>query len=340
MTEESKASKYNRLQKSQHQEIIEKYKTGRYTGNKLDKEYNFSSGVCISLLRKYGIKIVNAPSLTKRIYSLNQHYFDEIDTKEKAYFLGFLYADGYNNEKQNIVRIAINKIDEYLLVKFNELLEHNKPIYKEKKPRTTKPDEHTVISVLSITDRNISERLKKHGMFQKKSLTLKFPSFLVSEPDLLKSFILGYYDGDGGLSSAFQGKHECFIARITSSKFFCYSLRRVLKQILNINFQVYKRNTPSNMTYSIVVKGNQGVYKFLDWLYKDEPLFLTRKYDRFLRLIEIRDKQEKNKIEFNGERKTMTEWGEKFGLSYSVIRGRLKTGWDMERISKTPKQKK
>ena len=35
----------------------------------------------------------------KRIYKVNENYFEKIDTPEKAYILGFFYADGYNNEE-------------------------------------------------------------------------------------------------------------------------------------------------------------------------------------------------------------------------------------------------
>ena len=36
----------------------------------------------------------------KRIYSLDENFFEKIDTERKAYILGFVYADG-NNKSQN-----------------------------------------------------------------------------------------------------------------------------------------------------------------------------------------------------------------------------------------------
>lgn len=33
------------------------------------------------------------------MHQFNHNYFKTIDTEEKAYILGFLYADGYNSDK-------------------------------------------------------------------------------------------------------------------------------------------------------------------------------------------------------------------------------------------------
>ena len=48
-------------------------------------------------------------------YPFNIHFFDEINTEEKAYILGFLYADGYNMEERNTVAISLKKEDSYIL---------------------------------------------------------------------------------------------------------------------------------------------------------------------------------------------------------------------------------
>lgn len=37
-----------------------------------------------------------------RKYEINQDFFDEINTQEKAYFLGILFADGYNNYDKSL----------------------------------------------------------------------------------------------------------------------------------------------------------------------------------------------------------------------------------------------
>ena len=58
--------------------------------------------------------------MSKRIYTLNENYFEQIDTQEKAYFLGFLWADGCNCN--GVIHLVLQEKDKYILEKFNELI--------------------------------------------------------------------------------------------------------------------------------------------------------------------------------------------------------------------------
>ena len=40
-------------------------------------------------------------------YDRNSNVFEKIDTEEKAYWLGFLYADGYINEEHNFITLVL-----------------------------------------------------------------------------------------------------------------------------------------------------------------------------------------------------------------------------------------
>ena len=80
----------------------------------------------------------------------NKQYFKEINTYDKAYWLGFIYADGYIvfNEKQRNYEIGmeLNTRDIEHLKKFNKSLEGNIQV-KER-------------------DRQPSPLLKSHGVFK------------------------------------------------------------------------------------------------------------------------------------------------------------------------------
>ena len=60
------------------------------------KEYtNLSISTIMNVLKRNGMK-----NKTSKVYSYDESYFKNIDTEEKAYWLGFLYADGYVRKRQ------------------------------------------------------------------------------------------------------------------------------------------------------------------------------------------------------------------------------------------------
>ena len=54
------------------------------------------------------------------MYSFDNTFFKKIDTEEKAYVLGFFFADGYNSETQ--LEFSQIEQDEDILVKINNAL--------------------------------------------------------------------------------------------------------------------------------------------------------------------------------------------------------------------------
>lgn len=102
------------------EEIIKKYQTGNFSMNSLAKLYKCDYSTISSILRRnniekfsHGTHIIN--------YKLEESYFDNINTQEKAYFLGILFADGCNHSNKNQVSIALKEDDKELLIKlFNK----------------------------------------------------------------------------------------------------------------------------------------------------------------------------------------------------------------------------
>ena len=68
-----------------------------------------------------------------RKYNFNEHYFDVIDCQEKAYWLGFFAADGYNHASKGCIEFRLHKQDKEILEKFKSCIEANNPIglYKQ-----------------------------------------------------------------------------------------------------------------------------------------------------------------------------------------------------------------
>ena len=67
----------------------------------------------------------------------NRHIFDEINSPEKAYWLGFIVADGYLNDDKNMLRIKLGNKDKSHLEKFIKFLEGDLSMLKSEIHNTT-----------------------------------------------------------------------------------------------------------------------------------------------------------------------------------------------------------
>ena len=67
----------------------------------------------------------------------NRHIFDNIDNPEKAYWLGFIVADGYLNKEKRMLRIKLGDIDKHHLEKFINFLGGDYSMLKSEKHNIT-----------------------------------------------------------------------------------------------------------------------------------------------------------------------------------------------------------
>ena len=67
-----------------------------------------------------------------RKYNCNYDYFKEIDTEDKSYWLGFLYADGSIHKTKHTIDLVLSINEKEHLYKFNNYLESTYPIKIER----------------------------------------------------------------------------------------------------------------------------------------------------------------------------------------------------------------
>lgn len=115
-----------------------------------------------------------------------ENIFNKIDTKEKAYWLGFLMADGYITLTRGVVlNLSIKDIDQ--LKKFLLFTGSNTKISIVKRKS---------IQVMGgVYSKKIVKDLTKYGCISPKTFNIRLPNF--KKESLNLAFILGYYDGDG-----------------------------------------------------------------------------------------------------------------------------------------------
>lgn len=260
-------------------EILSKEVCRRFLEDKigvrhLAKMYGITNFGILSILKSAGIPIKKG----YRKYTLDETYFDEIDTEKKAYFLGLLYADGHNQEDKGKVKLALQTPDLHILEEFRKEIKSNRPIgvVKLSEQNQNHQDSHSV----SICSRKMSQRLSQLGCFAKKSLTLKFPTEEQVPSHLLRHFLRGFHDGDGCFSTSMYesaGKtNKSYRVSFVSSKYFNDLFKIKIMELLGIYCCVYKKRN------QLGINGRVQCYRYLDWLYENSTIYLIRKYNKYV----------------------------------------------------------
>lgn len=203
--------------------------------------------------------------------------FDIIDTEQKAYWLGFIYADGY------ISKIDSSKKHQYLFEiqlaeKDKSHLEKLKNFFNSKKELTyhrgkIKGVEHPAYR-LSRQNKHLWESLYNKGVIPQKSLILEFPTEEQVPKDLQPAFIRGYIDGDGCIAIN-QVNDLVYLGLVGSSKF--------LDKIEELfgKGKRYEDGKNFDLRYSI----NKAI-PILEQLYSNANIYLERKRNKALMCIE------------------------------------------------------
>lgn len=274
----------------EHQEfkkkIVELYNQG-LSHKKISKKLGCSQGRVWKYISQCEVEQRDCRSY--RPYKLNEEYFDEINTNEKAYILGFIYADGHNDVKKGQIKIKIQQRDKHLLEYFNKVISPEKPnsILTEipKNPNAQKQ------SIWLIYSRRVSDKLNEIGCGDRKSLTCEFPNI---PNDFVNSFIAGYFDGDGHIS--FQSNRPSLIANsICVNDVFFEGLHKAVLENLNFSLHKYKISATNKIKTAKIGKVNDAI-KFFEWIYKDTPIKLDRKYQKFLEIKEFRKNYARKRV--------------------------------------------
>lgn len=249
--------------------ICNEYKDGLST-IKLAKKYNCKwDSTVLRILKKHQIPRRDR-SNQRRLFEINEKSFENIDTQEKAYFLGLLYADGGN--VRNCIYLSLQKCDALILEKMNHVIGSNKPI------RFYTNSQGCEYGRLSISNKYLIDKLRLLGIVERKTYKIRFPDFLPRE--LHQPFVRGYFDGDGCL--CIQEKRNKGLITITSNKDFCLDLKNVIESHVDINCLVQDIN--GKKVKRTAISGNRQILKFGDWLYNSSTIHFPRKYEKYIQL--------------------------------------------------------
>ena len=255
----------------------------------ISAKYGINQKTLSKYLKLQGIDIKN----NRNASDFNYRFFQQIDTEEKAYWLGFLFADGYVSSKGNSIGLSISLKDIDHLKKYNTALNYSKRLsvsethqFGDKNNHCNKKGE--IMYMVSTTISNVDMRndLIDKGCVPNKSLILKFPDesiFIESEKytknQLILHFIRGYFDGDGTLglyqhSKTNTNKEESLI--IVGTKAFLEKIQEYLGK----GFLIQKSNC-NEKTYRLSYSTKKA-YNAANLMYNNATVYLERKYNIYL----------------------------------------------------------
>jgi hypothetical protein len=277
----------NQIWESQKEDIIRDYLNGDSFKTLADRYGHFKGNVG-KRLRTWGVNIRDA-SEARQTYDIDAKIFANIDSHEKAYWLGFIYADGnvyYGAERDDkrALQVCLAWKDEEHVKRLRVFLKAEVPLYPDKAGLR-----------LIIHNIRLVNDLARLGVHPCKSLTLTFPSNDQVPACYRHSFILGYFDGDGSINSGptawrwqIIGTDEFNLVireELVAFGFPCTSLTREKRS---------GQGRLSYLTYGGCLHPTEHwrvkhhLPRLYHYLYRDSPIWLPRKKERFEKYLAIR----------------------------------------------------
>lgn len=248
------------------QMLINEYKNGD-TLQQIAKRHGVSKSTIVAYLEERNIER-HRPYRT--IYDLDEHYFDDVDTPEKAYIIGLLAADG--NVFKNSITLSLQEGDKHILEDVNRCLGSNRPLHYVKMP--VGKNKWT----LNIVNKYMAQSLKDLGIVENKSLILEFPECITDE--LLPHFLRGLLDGDGTIGSS------RYTVGYTGTKMLLFTIAEKIERILDIHFYPRKEHCNNDVTYSIGIYKQDHCIRFLNYIYNNSTIHLNRKFALYQKYVD------------------------------------------------------
>lgn len=233
----------------------------------------------------------NKNGLKKSPYNCDYNFFENIDNEEKAYWLGFIAADGWVtvNETSNAGTIGIElqyrDIDQ--LKKFNKSIGGNYKIdtlYKTCKV-STNPDKTHKMCRIRVFSIDMVKDLHKFGVTKDKTYNFHMPNL---NKNLMRHFVRGYFDGDGCVrtrirklaSGQFVEYPLCDFSSVDMN--FLQELRQYIYDTLGLCSYLY---TEESGCHRLCIHKNEHTVTLLNYLYDNANIYLDRKYETYLSII-------------------------------------------------------
>lgn len=250
----------NRL-KFNRDNIVSDYRNGM-SGLDIAHKYDASKSGIYGILYSEGVNMRSSSAAT-RTYDADFRYFQSIDSEGKAYWLGFILADGcvLSGHTRFGLQISLHHRDKNHLSSFKNCMSATHPIHC-----------YGNMCKIVLSSELLIRDLAKHGIGSRKCHRTKLPDTVPI--GLLHHFIRGCTDGDGCIRMSLE-KQLCY--SLAGHKPFLKAVRTILIERCDLNVTKLIKSRHSTSTYQLCYGGNRQVLRILDFLYHDATIYLPRK---------------------------------------------------------------
>lgn len=262
------------------EKVIEMYNSGS-SMTTIAKYFGFKSyGPVQKVLKKEGINLKLRIGSNNRSKPLNENYFDNIDTPNKSYILGWIMSDGYVSKNKLVFGLKDLEILEFIKNEMESGHKISETFVYDK--RTNKTYQQYVLQICS---KKISESLNKLGITQAKSFTVDLPKI---DKNLHPHLIRGIFDGDGYVGAGKNSAGDLYprFSLILSEK-----LYNSLTPIFNgLKIGLKKPDIVAEKDGDLILKlriyRKKELRYFFNYIYGEgDVIKLNRKYNKFKELL-------------------------------------------------------
>lgn len=280
-------SPWNATDSSHVQEIIAL--NGKMSVVEIAKRFNVTRNTVYNILKSNNIQ---PTKFQKRAFDTS--YFDIIDDEHKAYWLGFIMADGCishpSKETSGASRLTLNLSikDIELLQRFKEDIQASNSIIEEYTPNGTYGKNR--MCRLSVTSIEFCRSLKRYGIDRFKTGKETIPVDKIPRY-LMRHFIRGFFDGDG--CATYSKRNEVIkpmISFTSANVEFLEKLKLFLTDEIGTSKIVSiipsgKQGERVKHSYQLSYGKKADVKNFYNYIYDDATIFLERKKNKFDSLL-------------------------------------------------------
>jgi intein-encoded DNA endonuclease-like protein len=271
-------------------------KSDKFTAKQLAEQYNCSRS---TILKLWMDNDYHKP--TGYSYYVDDHYFSNIDTPNKAYIIGLIASDGNiykRDEHQGQIRLSLqNTESEYnLLTAILSDMRATHPI--KKTTLVSNGVQREYISVTIVSDQ-IYNDLFSIGITPQKTWTMDIEYVLNNIPRrFVNDFLRGYFDGDGCITGVNKNRPSSTHIHIAMPM----QNANMLKQYL-LSFGIDSLALADNRSgkyahpFGRIEFFGANKYIFLKWIYYKDCICLQRKYDSAMKYCNLVEKNITNRSE-------------------------------------------